>query len=175
SFVEDRIRKTLLLVPEVDIASFREKNALEEEYEELTDQDIIIMHMTEIPLDNCLFTEVYQYEQSSIADHKSLGGFKIELNLAEMNNGKLLSQGSYKLYIKLEQLSNDTDDEKFIKTISISDSKKFLTNGMLTTKLQYFSPSKHMKYNLIASFGVKDKTLIFENTLLQSINPKEFR
>src|SRR5699024_2945828 len=174
SFAEDRIRKTLLLIPEVNIAAFREKHSLEEGYEELTDQDIIKMHIIEVPLDNCLFEEVYQNEESSIEDRESLGGFKLELNLAEMNNGKPLSQGSYRVYINLEQLSNESDDEKFQKTIPISDTKQFLTNGMLTTKLQYFSPSKHMKYNLIASFGVKDKTLVFENTLLQSINPKEF-
>src|SRR5699024_11823716 len=105
-------------------------------------------------LDNCLFEEVYQNEESSIEDRESLGGFKLELNLAEMNNGKPLSQGSYRVYINLEQLSNESDDEKFQKTIPISDTKQFLTNGMLRTKLQYISHSKHMKYNLIASLVV---------------------
>lgn len=174
SFAEDRIRKTLLLVPEVDITAFRKKHAYEEEYEELTDQDIIGMHTTEVSIDNCSFGEVYNHEESAFVDKESLGGFKLELNLAEMNDGKPLPQGAYKVYLNLEQLSNDNDDIKFQKTIPISDVKKFLTNGMLTTKLQYFSPSKHMKYNLIASFGTKDKTLVFENTLLQSFNPKEF-
>src|SRR5699024_10268570 len=136
SFAEDRIRKTLLLIPEVNIAAFREKHSLEEGYEELTDQDIIKMHIIEVQLDNCLFEEVYQNEESSIEDRESLGGFKLELNLAEMNNGKPLSQGSYRVYINLEQLSNESDDEKFQKTIPISDTKQFLTNGMLTTKLQ---------------------------------------
>src|SRR5699024_6524169 len=121
----------------------------------LTEQDLIKMHTIAVPLDNCLLEAVYQNEESSIEARESLGGLKLELNLAEMNNGKLLSQGSYRVYINIEQLSNESDDEKFQKTIPISDTRQFLTNGMLTTKLQYFSPSKHMKYNLIASFGVK--------------------
>lgn len=174
SFAEDRIRKILLLVSEVDVESFRKKHAWDEGYEDITDQEIVQMHTIEVPIDNYPFKEVDQHQDSTIKDTESLGGFKLELNLAEMNNGKPLAQGTYKLYIKLEQLSNDNDDVKFQKTIPISDVKKYLTNGMLTTKLQYFSPSKHMKYNLIASFGTKDKTLVFENTLLQSFNPKEF-
>src|SRR5699024_3329480 len=98
----------------------------------------------------------------------------LELNLAEMNNGKPLSQGSYRVYINWEQSSNESDDEKFQKTLPISDTKQFLTNGILTTKLQYFSHSKHMKYTLIASYDVKDETLVFLNPILQSMKLKEF-
>src|SRR5699024_11511759 len=57
--------------------------------------------------------------------------------------------------------------------IPISDIKKYLTNGILTTHLEYFSASNTLKYNLIGEFDTKHKTLKFENVLLQSFTPKE--
>src|SRR5699024_12245092 len=65
------------------------------------------------------------------------------------------------------------DDVKYEKIIPISDIKKYLTNGILTTHLEYFSASNTVKYNLIGEFDTKHKTLKFENVLLQSFNPKE--
>lgn len=174
SYSEDRIRKTLLLVPEIDVALFREEHMYDEEYEELTDQEIINLHIIEIPLDNCKFNEIKNYEKSQIKDENSLGGFRVELNLAEIIKGKPLTQGNYNVYINLEQLLNDNDDVKFKKTIPISDIKQFLNHGILTTHLDYFSASNNMKYNLISSFDTRHKTLKFENTLLQSYNPKDF-
>src|SRR5699024_1732100 len=106
-------------------------------------------------------------------DKDSLGGFRTAINLSEMINGKPLKQGIYKIYIKLEQLLNENDDVKYEKIIPISDIKKYLTNGILTTHLEYFSASNTMKYNLIGEFDTNHKTLKFENVLLQSFNPKE--
>lgn len=173
AYSEDRIRKTLLLIPEVNITRFREEHTYEEEYEELTDDEIINLHIIEVPLDNCKFSEVENNDNSNIEDKDSLGGFKIALNIAEMTKGKPLTEGIYNVYINLEQLLNDNDDVKYNKTIPISDIKRFLANGILTTKLDYFSPSSNLKYNLISSFDTKHKTLKFENTLLQSYNPKD--
>src|SRR5699024_11748221 len=90
-----------------------------------------------------------------------------------MNNGKPLKQGIYKIYIKLEQLLNENDDVKYEKIIPISDIKKYLTNVILTTHLEYFSASNTMTYNLIGEFDTKHKTLNVEIVLLQSFNPKE--
>src|SRR5699024_1828793 len=127
SYAEDRIRKTLIFKPEVDIEKFKEKNAYEKEYNELTDQEIINihikkkkakekeykeikkqeiinLHIIEVPLDNCNFRTVKNNENSTIKDKDSLGGFRTAINLSEMNNGKPLKQGIYKIYIKLEQL-----------------------------------------------------------------------
>lgn len=173
SYLEDRIRKTLILVPEIDIENFREKHKYDEGYEELTDQDIMNLHIVEIPLDNCKFDTVKNSTKSKIEDKESLGGFKVLLDLAEIIKGKPLNQGIYKLYIRLEQLLNDNDNIKYRKTIPIADIKKFLKNGILTTHLNYFSPTNNLKYNLIGSFDTRHKTLKFENILLQSYNPKE--
>src|SRR5699024_495757 len=116
----------------------------EKEYNELTDQEIINLHIIEVPLDNCKFGTVKHNEHSTNKDTDSLGGFRTAINLSEMNNGKPLKQGIYKIYIKLEQLLNENDDVKYEKIIPISDIKKYLTNGILTTHLEYFSASNTM-------------------------------
>src|SRR5699024_5000153 len=80
SYAEDRIRKTLIFIPEVDIEKFKEKNAYEKEYNELTDQEIINIHIIEVPLDNCNFRTVKNKEHSTIKDQDSLGGFRTAIN-----------------------------------------------------------------------------------------------
>src|SRR5699024_11732391 len=45
-----------------------EKNAYEKEYNELTDQEIINLHIIEVPLDNCNFRTVKNKENSTIKD-----------------------------------------------------------------------------------------------------------
>src|SRR5699024_3811025 len=86
SYAEDRIRKTLIFKPEVDIEKFKEKNAYEKEYNELTDQEIINLHIIEVPLDNCNFRTVKNNENSTIKDKDSLGGFTTAIKLSEMSN-----------------------------------------------------------------------------------------
>src|SRR5699024_11535257 len=121
SYAEDRIRKTLIFKPEVDIEKFKEKNAYEKEYNELTDQEIINLHIIEVPLDNCNLRTVKNNENSTSKNKDSLGGFRTAINLSEINNGKHLKQGIYKIYIKLEQLLNENDDFNYKKIIHISD------------------------------------------------------
>src|SRR5690625_4899964 len=52
---EDRIRKTLLMVPDINIEKYREHHT---DSEELTDEDIIKEHIIEYPLDNCLLADL---------------------------------------------------------------------------------------------------------------------
>ncbi len=173
SYSEERIRKTLMFVPEIDIKSFREDHKDDEEYIDLTDKEIIDLHIVELPLNNCQFQEVINHESSKIEDRNSLGGFKLSIDLAVITNGKPLEKGNYNIYIKLEQLLNENDDIKYLKTVQLSTIKNFLKNGMITTHLHYYSSTNIMKYNLIALFDAKYKTLKLENTLLQSYNPQE--
>src|SRR5699024_7395248 len=92
SYFEDCIRKTLLFIPDVDVARLREKHMYEKEYEELTDDKIRNIQIIEVTLDNCKFSEVENNEESNIEDKDSLGGFTIAHNLAEMSKGKPLSE-----------------------------------------------------------------------------------
>lgn len=179
SYTEDRIRKTLLLVPEIDIEKYREENLRSSGFEEseddvvLTDEDIIDLHTIKITLDNCKFDAVLNNELSDINDKESLGGFKSSVDLSVIMSGKPLLQGNYSIYIRLEQLLDDNDDIKYEKVIPIADIKKFLKNNMVTTQLYYYSGSNNMKYNLLGLFDARSKTLKLENTLLQSYNPRD--
>src|SRR5699024_1121398 len=80
SYAEDRIRKTLIFKPEVDIEKFKEKNAYEKEYNELTDQEIINLHIIEVPLDQCNVRTVKNNKNSTNKDMDSLGEFRTTIN-----------------------------------------------------------------------------------------------
>lgn len=167
SYSEDRIRKTLMFIPDININELKS----EEEYQDLTEEEILELKTIKIPLINCKYKN--RLNNSLINDMDSLGGFNISLDLERINNGKPLEKGSYTIYIKLEQLSNDNDDIKYIKIVPLSSIKKFLKNDILTANLHYFSANNIKKYNLVITFDEKEKTLKFENQLLKSYNPKE--
>lgn len=180
AYSEDRIRKTLLMVQEVDIRTFRERlreEQKEKNYDELelelTDEEIIDMHTVKVPLENCKFKNVKNNKMSKIDDNDSLGGFKGSIDLSKISDGKPLTEGNYNIYILLEQLSNEDDSVKYEKIIPIADIQKFIKNGIITTKLYYFSATQNLKYNLICQFNLGAKTLKFENKLLQSYDPRE--
>lgn len=172
SYQEDRIRKTLLLVPKVDIDKFREKHQFDEQMNELTDEEIKKSFLIHIPLNNCTMEEI-QSETIEELDENALNGFYGQIDLSTITDNKPLHSGSYQVYVQLEQLSNDNDDVKHVKTIALANMQEFLRNGLLTTKLHYYSAKRILKYNLMVSFDAYNKTLLFENTLLQSYNPKE--
>lgn len=174
SYSEDRIRKILILKPEVDIAGYREQMNKEDHVHELTDDEIIQLHITEIPLDNCAISNILDLHQSDEKWMESLGGFKTQIDLADLKDGRPLKKGTYNVYIKLEQLSEDNDNVKHLKIIPLANIKDFFKNNIFTTHLHYYSATRVIKYNLISSFDAYHKTLKFENTLLQSYNPKEF-
>ncbi len=172
SYEEDRTRKMLLLVPEVDIKSFREKHEFNEEFNMLSDQEILNLHLIYIPLENCKLNEVINYEIDSL-DSKSLSGFKSTIDLSNIINKKPLEKGSYQVYIQLEQLAEENDDVKYKKTIALANISDFLENNIKTTQLNYYSAKRILKYSLMITFDTYHKTMHFENTLLQSYNPEE--
>src|SRR5690625_1030800 len=53
SYTEDRIRRILLLRPEIDISKIRNENQLNEDYLNMTDDEILRLYSYEIPLENC--------------------------------------------------------------------------------------------------------------------------
>ena len=168
---EERIRKTLLIVPLLDVAKIREEEEHEEELKELTDEEIIEMRTISIPLDNCKISELQVELDERYSD--SLAGYKANIDLATLINGKPLLNGEYDVYLKLEQLPADRDDVKYEKIFPLSNIKRFMKGGILTTKLEYFSASKVLKYNLMLTFDKSSKTLRLKNHLLQSYDPRD--
>lgn len=170
TYTEESIRKTLLFVPIMDLDLFREKN---EEYIEMLDEEIIERHMVEYALDNCMLSELDNKVGVVQENTESLSGFQGVINLTTINNGKPLSSGEYDVYIKLEQLKPENDTIKYEKIISLSNVKKFMNGGIITTKLETYAATNVKKYNLIMSFNKYSKTLRIKNNLLQSFDPRE--
>ncbi|WP_064965392.1 CDP-glycerol glycerophosphotransferase family protein [Ornithinibacillus contaminans] len=171
SYQEDRIRKTLYLVPDIDVEKIREEQS--ENTMELEDQEILEQYIIKIPLDNCALNELGNGIEI-VSDNKSLlAGYKATINLSVISSGKPLKEGNYNVYIKIEQMLETNDQIKYEKLISLSDVRKYLNNDILNTKLNYFSATKVMKYNLLAAFNKFSKTLELKNTLLQEFDPRD--
>src|SRR5690606_12995672 len=107
------------------------------------------------------------------SDSAMLGGYKGNIDLSVISHGKPLQSGEYDAFIKLEQMFQDNDKVKFEKLISLSNVREFMRNDILNTKLNYFSASKVMKYNLLVTFNKYSNTLQFKNTLLQEFDPRD--
>ncbi|WP_337020057.1 CDP-glycerol glycerophosphotransferase family protein [Oceanobacillus massiliensis] len=168
---EERIRKTLLIAPRLDIENFRMENP---DLAELTDDEIIERNLIQVAMDNCKLSSLNNKENIVIDQSmESLAGFQANVDLSTINKGKPLSSGEYDIYVKLEQLPNDLDNIRYEKIIPMSNIKNFLRNEFLTTKVDYFSAKKVLKYNLLISFDKYTKTLKLKSTLLQSYDPRE--
>ncbi|MBD1221410.1 CDP-glycerol glycerophosphotransferase family protein [Virgibacillus halodenitrificans] len=173
---EDRIRKTLLIIPKIDFDSYRQSYAEKYDYVdglpvELTDDYILEKEMIQIPLSNCTLQEIYP--GNDVEEKDELSGYKGNIDLSSIYQGKPLLAGEYDLYIKLEQMEIDKDDVKYEKIIPLSSARKFLGDKLYTTKLHYFSTKKVLKYNLLIVLDKYTKTLRFKNSLLQSYDPRE--
>lgn len=170
TYAEDRVRKTLLFVPKLDIEKCRSEN------EELIDKDpmeILEMYTITFSLDNCKYKELKNNTAPLTEDMERLNGFKGVVNLSTLQNGKPLQAGEFDCFIKLEQLPTEDDTVKYEKIIPISDIKSYLKSDLLTTKLEYFSAKRILKYNLVLSFDTHSKTLHLKNSQLQSYDPRD--
>src|SRR5699024_5291687 len=169
--IEHRIRKTLVIIQKVDIKELREK--YESYYEEASDDEILEDYTIECVLDNCLLSEITDDAAFSEDELNSLAGYTGNIDLSTINNGKPLGAGHYDVYIKLEQLSSANDNIKYEKMLPISNVNRLMKSDIITTKLEYFSKKRILKYNLIVSFNKYSKTLQLKNSLLQSYDPKD--
>ncbi|WP_143588857.1 CDP-glycerol glycerophosphotransferase family protein [Terribacillus halophilus] len=169
TYAEDRTRKSLLLVPNLDIEKLQKDN---ENLQDTDPMEILEMHTITIALDNCKYGELKNVDPFITEDMDLLDGFKGVINLSAMHNGKPLQAGEYDCFIKLEQMAAEEDTTKYEKIIPLSNVKTFFKSDLLTTKLEYFSAKKVQKYNLLISFNTYTKTLNLKNSLLQSYDPR---
>lgn len=174
AYTEDRVRKVLFIKQKIDIDEIRKKDEFTEKYIEMTDDEIIELYSYRIPLENCKLSDLNPEYDKTDFEQDSLGGFKGEIDLSTITKNKPLKEGNYDLYIIHEQLSNEDDALKYLKILSLSNAKDFITNGVITTELNHYSANLNMKYKVIIDFDTYSKTIRFENKLLQSFNPKNF-
>lgn len=171
TFAEDRIRKTLLIVPRMNVEQYREKN---EEYSEASDEEIIRENIIEVALENCRMSELKHLDDEVFEENSELlYGFKGIIDLSSITKGKPLLAGEYDVYINLEQLFEDIDNVKYEKSFPITNVKRFMEGNILNTKLESFTAKRVLKYNLLISFNNYSKTIRLKNVLLQSYDPRE--
>lgn len=167
---EHRIRKTLLFVQNVNLKEIREKYY---EYEDISDEEIMADYSIECVLENRLLSDIVDDDSFAEEELNSLAGYVGSVNLGSINHNKPLWAGTFDVYIKLEQLSDDNDNVKYEKILPISNLTGLMKRDIITSKVEYFSKSRVLKYNLIVSFDDYSKTLQIKNALLQSYNPKD--
>ncbi|MBO0991475.1 CDP-glycerol glycerophosphotransferase family protein [Bacillus sp. SD088] len=176
TYEEDRIRKTLLIIPKIDFEQYRiDHRKCEEEdgtCEEMTDDEILEKEMYQVSLTNCKLRDI-SIDTDKHTDLEQLSGFKSSVDLSAIHQDKPIEAGEYDVYIKLEQMPIDQDDIKYEKVIPLSSAKKLIGDKLITTKLHFFSAKKVLKYNLLIILDKHTKTIRFKNSLLQSYDPRE--
>src|SRR5699024_7758492 len=101
SYTEDRISRILLVRQDIEI---RNENQLNEDYVNMTDDEILRLYSYEIPLENCKLAELNNFNSDYERTDNSLGGFKAEIDLSTITKNKPLKEGKYDVYIIHEQL-----------------------------------------------------------------------
>lgn len=141
---EDLVRKRLVLVDEKKKKTFIS----------LTDISIRDIH-----LDN--LDSLYTW-----------AGFEGTVNFATITkNHKPLPASSYKVYIEIEV--KISEKEKYVKKYPLGNIQRFLHQQFHTAKMEYFSANKEMKYNLLATYDQREKTLKIQSTKLKDIDPSK--
>jgi CDP-ribitol ribitolphosphotransferase / teichoic acid ribitol-phosphate polymerase len=97
-------------------------------------------------------------------------GFEGEINFAAITlNNKPLPASTYKVYLEIEVKVNDSTN--YNKKYPLGNVLEFLKQDFYTAKMEYFSGKQEMKYNLLATYDVGEKTLKLKSTKLKDIDP----
>lgn len=168
---ENKTRKMLLIVPNINVQAYRESHP---ELLEKTDSDILERLTIIAPLDNCLGSEIFP-ENDNLANEfaESLSGFKGSIDLSAIKKGRPIEAGEFHVFVKFEQLDEDNEAIKHEKIIPLSKSRTFLEDKVVSTRLEYFSTNLILKYSLIMSFDNYSKNLKLQNNILQSYDPRK--
>ncbi|MGM7681889.1 CDP-glycerol glycerophosphotransferase family protein [Cytobacillus sp. Hm23] len=97
-------------------------------------------------------------------------GFNGTINFATITKNALpLPAALYKIFIEIE--IQDYNSKKYSRMYPLGNIEKFLHHQFYTTKMEYFSNRKEMRYNLLASYDEHEKTLALRSTQLMDIDP----
>ncbi|WKB35205.1 hypothetical protein QS257_16345 [Terrilactibacillus sp. S3-3] len=99
-------------------------------------------------------------------------GFSGKVNFATLSAGKPLTDGEYALYLRIE-VNVLSKGQSFQLTYPLGNIQHLLDNGFHSTKAEYFTAKRQMKYNLIASFDQTNKTMKIVSAKLKDFDPTE--
>lgn len=107
---------------------------------------------------------------SDIDDNYLWAGFEGEIDFSKITkNSKPLPQSTYNIYLDIEV--QITTNKVYTHRVTLGNIEKFLKQGFHTTKMEYFSAKKQMKYNLLATYNITEKTLQLNSKKLKDFNP----
>jgi CDP-ribitol ribitolphosphotransferase len=111
--------------------------------------------------------------EGTIESRYTWAGFKGKIDFSTMTeNNKPLSPSTYRTYLEVEvQVS---EYKIYRKTYPLGNVLKFLPQQFYTTKMEYFSAKQELKYNLMATYDQREKTLKIESTKLKDIDPSKY-
>ncbi|WP_139365040.1 CDP-glycerol glycerophosphotransferase family protein [Litchfieldia alkalitelluris] len=127
---------------------------------------------TEFPLKDKNIRQLKIDKEHGVDDLYLWSGFQGKYNLAtDTSDGKPLPAGTYTVYLKLEVYVSTR--KKYEQLFSLGNINEFLNDGFYSTKMEYFSAKREMKFNLLATYDEGVKTLKIKSTKLKDFNPAE--
>ncbi|WAA09705.1 CDP-glycerol glycerophosphotransferase family protein [Fervidibacillus albus] len=100
-------------------------------------------------------------------------GFEGFINFSNItDDNKPLPADKYLVYIDFE-IEHKLEIIKF--RLPLGNIESYLRQGFYSTAMEYFSAKRELKYNLMATYNIANKTLQIESIKLKDYNPKIFQ
>ncbi|SEO24560.1 CDP-ribitol ribitolphosphotransferase [Amphibacillus marinus] len=110
---------------------------------------------------------------SNLEERYRWSGFEGHIDFSKLSSGnKPIEAGDYTFYIELEIL--DVGNGLINKLFSLGNIESYFINGFHSTKMDYFTANRELKYNLIATYDYTKKTLKISANKLKDIDPRDF-
>lgn len=99
-------------------------------------------------------------------------GFEGEVDLSKITkNSKPLPDSIYNIYLDIEIQQNL--NKVYSQRVTLGNIEEFFKQGFHSAKMEYFSAKKQMKYNLLATYNVSEKTMQLRSKKLKDFNPSK--
>lgn len=122
----------------------------------------------EIPLEDVKVDELNISE--TIDEEYIWAGFTGKTNFSTIElNDRPLQAAEYKAYLQVEV--QVLGDRSYQKLFPVGNIKPFLDEGFHSAKMEFFSARRELKYNLLATYDKRVKTLKIKSTKLKDFDP----
>ncbi|MDR7240686.1 CDP-glycerol glycerophosphotransferase family protein [Neobacillus drentensis] len=124
-----------------------------------------IISLQDIPVQDLQLDE-------EIDDFYAWAGFEGVINFATIDEGnRPLPDSEYKVYIEIEV--HVLGDKQYRKVFTLGNITPFLDKGFHSSKMEYFTATREMKFNLLATYDQPVKTLKIISSKLKDFDPRQ--
>ncbi|MCM3124152.1 MULTISPECIES: CDP-glycerol glycerophosphotransferase family protein [unclassified Mesobacillus] len=125
----------------------------------------IIIPLRDIPVE-------YLNIEDKIDEKYRWAGFEGKINFATIDEkNRPLPAAEYKVYIETEV--HVLGDQRYKKIFPLGNVQSFLDKGFHSSKMEYFTATREMKFNLLATYDLPVKTLKITSSKLKDFDPRE--